>query len=218
MPVNDGLIAPYASSLSTTLTTPQTVQGPVSFASGIGNQSPANGYLGMSVPPETLSPTAVVLTTAYGYLTRVYVPVTGPCTYLDVIFTANGSPTNAIWGLYTGTGVNPVAYSAESHASITGNGLFSIPWVTPVTLTPGYYYVYQEYTATTPSMPGVTASATGSVGATILNPNCSLSATVPTLNTALLASGAPTAITGTTQLAWGTSWALATTKLWYGLR
>jgi hypothetical protein len=221
---NDGIIAASALSLNTQETTPQNVLGPVSFASvltasaGVSTQAPPTSYLGFSVPPEVNSPTAVVLTTAYGYLTRVYVPVTGVSTYLDVILTANGSPSNAIWGLYTGSGVNPVAYTAESHASITGNGLFSVPWVTTVTLTPGYYYVYQCYTATTPSMPGVTASSTGSVGATIMNPNCSLSATVPTLNAAVLTSGAPTTISGTTQLTWGTSWALSASKLWYGIR
>ena len=175
-------------------------------------------YLGWSIPPESLSATAVTLTTAYGYLTRVYVPVSGVTTYLDVILTAYGTPSNAIWGLYTGTGVNPVAYTAESHASVTGNGLTSIAWAAPAALTPGFYYVYQCYTATTPSMPGVTATVTGSAGATVLNPNCSLSATVPTLNSAVLTSGAPTTISGTTTLAWGTSWALARTKLWYGLR
>lgn len=218
MPQNDGLIAPYASSLSTTLTTPQTVAGLIVAQSGISTQAVAGGYLGQSIAPEILSPTAVVLTTAYGYLTRIYVPVSGTSTYLDVIFTAYGSPSNAIWGLYTATGVAPVAYTAESHASVTANGLTSIPWVTPVVLAPGFYYVYQEYTATTPSMPGVTATSTGSVGAAILNPNCSLSATVPTLNAAVLTSGAPTTISASTTLAWGTSWALSTTKLWYGIR
>jgi hypothetical protein len=218
MPQNDGLIAPYSRTIDALSSSPQTVAGLIVAQSGVSTQAPANGYLGMSVPPETLSPTAVVLTTAYGYLTRIYVPVSGLCTYLDVIFTAFGSPSNAIWGLYTGTGVAPVAYTAESHASVTANGLTSIPWVTPVNLTPGNYYVYQEYTATTPSMPGVTATATGSVGATVMNPNCSLSATVPTLNSAQLASGAPTTISGSTTLAWGTSWALASTKVWYGLR
>ena len=221
---NDGLIAPYSHVLDTTLTSAQSMAGPltvgglITASAGISTSAPASGYLGQSVTSEVLSSTAVVLTTAYGYLTRVYVPVSGTSTYLDVIFTAYGSPSNAIWGLYTGTGVNPVAYTAESHASITANGLTSIAWVTPVALTPGYYYVYQEYTATTPSMPGVTASATGSVGSTIMNPNCSLSATPPTLNAAVLTSGAPTTISGTTTLAWGTSWALSASKLWYGIR
>lgn len=215
---NDGIIAGYANTINTQSGANQTVAGLIVAQSGVSTQALATGYLGQSVSPEALSPTAVVLTTAYGYLTRVYVPVSGTSTYLDVIFTAYGSPTNAIWGLYTGTGVNPVAYTAESHASITANGLTSVPWVTPVALTPGWYYVYQEYTATTPSMPGVTASATGSVGAAIMNPNCSLSATVPTLNAAVLTSGAPTTISGTTTLAWGTSWALSASKLWYGLR
>jgi hypothetical protein len=219
MPENDGIIAPFATSLSTTVTTPQTVAGPVTFAAGISNQAVAGGYLGQSMAPEVLSPTAVALTSAYGYLTRVVVPVAGLSTYLDVIFTATGTPTNAIWGLYTGSGVDPVAYTAESHASITGAGLFSIPWVSTVELAPGTYYVYQEVTAgSAPSMPGVTATATGSVGATVLNPNCSLSATVPTLNAAQLASGAPTTIGASTTLAWGTSWALSASKLWYGIR
>lgn len=218
MPQNDGLIAPYSRTIDTLSTSPQTVAGLIVPQSGVSTQALPAGYLAMSVPSESLSATAVVLTTAYGYLTRLYVPVSGLATYLDVILTANGSPSNAIWGLYTGSGVNPVAYTAESSASITGNGLFSIPWVTPVNLTPGFYYVYQEYTATTPSMPGVTATATGSAGAAIMNPNCSLSATPPTLNSAVLTSGAPTTIGATTKLTWGTSWALATTKLWYGIR
>ncbi len=181
--------------------------------------TPAGGYLGQSVSQDALSPTAVVLTTAYGYLTRVMVPVGGPCTFLDVVLTSAGAVTNAIWGLFTGTGVAPLAWTAESHAAVTAAaGLYSIPWVTPVQLDPGTYYVYQEVTGTTPSMPGVTATATGSIGASILNPNRSLSATPPSLNTALLASGAPTTISGSTTLAWGTGWALAASKLWYGLR
>ena len=104
----------------------------------------------------------MVLTTAYGYLTRIYVPVAGTCTYLDTVFTTGNTVTNAIWGLYTGSGVNPVAYTAESHLVVTGTaGLYSIAWTTPVALTPGYYYVYQEVEGTTPSMPGVTATSTG---------------------------------------------------------
>ncbi len=197
---------------------PVTAAGLVTAQSGVSTQALYAGYLGQSLSSDVLSATAVVLTTAYGYLTKVFVPVSGLSTYLDVIFTAYGSPSGAIWGLYTGSGVNPVAYTAESHTSVTGNGLVSIPWVTPVNLTAGTYYVYQCYTATTPSMPGVTATATGSVGATVMNPNCSLSATPPTLNSAVLTSGAPTTISGTTQLTWGTAWALATTKLWYGIR
>lgn len=203
---------------------PATVNGVLTAASeivaqaGVSTQAVAGGYLGQSLPSDLLSATAVVLTTAYGFLTRVSVPVSGLTTYLDVIFTANGSPTGAIWGLYTGSGVNPVAWTAESHTSVTGNGLFSIPWTTPVQLAAGTYYVYQCYTATTPSFPGVTATATGSEGATVMNPNCSLSATVPTLNSAVLTSGAPTTIGSTTQLTWGTSWAFATTKIWYGIR
>jgi hypothetical protein len=202
-----------------TLSGPLTVAGLITAQSGVSTQALATGYLGQSVSPDVLSATAVVLTTAYGYLTRVYVPVSGVSTYLDVVFTTGNAVTNAIWGLYTGSGVNPVAYTAEAHATVTGTaGLYSIPWATPVNLTPGYYYVYQEVTGTTPSMPGVTATSTGSIGATILNPNCSLSATVPTLNAAQLTSGAPTTISGTTQLTWGTSWALAASKLWYGIR
>lgn len=201
-----------------TLNGPLTVAGLITAQSGISTQALAAGYLGQSLPSDLLSATAVVLTTAYGYLTRVSVPVSGVSTYLDVIFTAYGSPSGAIWGLYTGTGVNPVAWTAESHASVTANGLTSIPWTAPVQLTAGTYYVYQCYTGTTPSMPGVTATSTGSVGATVMNPNCSLSATVPTLNSAQLTSGAPTTIGSTTTLAWGTSWALAATKLWYGIR
>lgn len=215
---NNGILAVEGTANPVTFSAPFTAGGLVTAQAGVSTQAIPAGYLGQSVNPDALSATAVVLTTAYGYLTRVTVPVSGLSTYLDVIFTAYGSPSNAIWGLYTGTGVNPVAYTAESHSSVTANGLTSIPWVTPVNLTAGTYYVYQCYTATTPSMPGVTASSTGSVGATILNPNCSLSATVPTLNSAVLTSGAPTTISGTTQLTWGTSWALASTKVWYGLR
>jgi hypothetical protein len=215
---NDGVIAGYANTINSTSPSPQTVAGLIVAQSGISTQAVAGGYLGQSVTSDVLSATAVTLTTAYGYLTRVYVPVSGTSTYLDVIFTAYGSPSNAIWGLYTGSGVAPIAWTAESHASITGNGLTSIAWTTPVALTPGNYYVYQEYTATTPSMPGVTATSTGSVGATIMNPNQSLSATVPTLNSAVLTSGAPTTIGASTTLTWGTSWALASTKLWYGIR
>lgn len=201
-----------------TFSAPVTADGLITALAGVSTSAAPSGYLAQSVSSEVLSPTAVVLTTAYGVLTRVFVPVSGVSTYLDVIFTANGSPSNAVWALYTGTASNPVAYTAESHASITGNGLFSIPWATPVALASGYYYVYQEYTATTPSMPGVTATSTGSAGAAIMNPNCSLSATVPTLNSAQLASGAPTSVTGTTQLAWGTGWALNASKIWYGIR
>lgn len=222
---NDGVIAAYGNTINTQLTTNQTMSGPltvngvITAAGGVSTQAPASGYLGQSITSDLLSATAVSLTTAYGYLTRVFVPVGGLTTYLDVIFTTGNTVTNAIWGLYTGTGVDPVAYTAEAHTTVSGTaGLYSIPWATTVTLTPGYYYVYQEVTGTTPSMPGVTATSTGSIGATVLNPNCSLSATPPTLNAAQLASGAPTTISGTTTLAWGTSWTLATSKLWYGIR
>ena len=216
---NDGIIAGYANTLNTTSASPQTVAGLIVAQSGVSTQALPTGYLGWSIPPETLSATAVVLTTAYGYLTRVYVPVSGTSTYIDTEFTTANTVTNAVWALYTGSGVNPVAYTAEAHATVTGAaGLYSIPWTVPVVLTPGFYYVYQEVTGTTPSMPGVTATSTGSIGATVMNPNCSLSATVPTLNSAQLTSGAPTSITGTTTLTWGTSWTLAATKLWYGLR
>lgn len=192
---NDGLIMPYANS----------------------SQSLAAGYIGQSVAPEVLSSTAVTLTTAYGYLTRVRVPVLGVTSTLDVVFTSGNAVTNAVWALYAGTGVNPLAYTAESHATVTGAaGLYSLQWNTAVTLAPGDYYVYQEVTGTTPSMPGVTATATGSIGASIMNPNCSLAG--GTLNSAVLTSGAPTAVTGTTTLAFGTSWAFSASKLWYGLR
>jgi hypothetical protein len=195
MPPNDGVIMPYANL----------------------NQSLAAGYLGQSVAPETLSATAVVLTTAYGYLTRIHVPVPGTTSILDVILTTGNAVTNAVWALYAGTGQNPLAYTAESHATVTGTaGLYSIPWNTAVQLAAGDYYIYQEVTGTTPSMPGVTATSTGSVGSTVMNPNCSLGN--GTLNSALLASGAPTTVSGTTQLAFGTSWALSASKLWYGLR
>jgi hypothetical protein len=216
---NDGIIAGYANTINSTSTANQTVAGLIVAQSGVSTQALPNTYLGQSVPPEALSATAVTLTTAYGYLTRVYVPVSGTSTYLDVVFTTGNTVTNAIWGLYTGTGVAPVAYTAEAHTTVSGTAnLYSIPWVTPVALTPGFYYVYQCVTGTTPSMPGVTSTSTGSIGATIMNPNCSLSATVPTLNSADLSSGAPTTISGTTTLAWGTSWALFTSKLWYGIR
>lgn len=215
---NNGPLAVESATNPETINGPLTVGGVITAQSGVSTSALPAGYLGQSMSPDVLSATAVVLTTAYGYLTRVTVPVSGLSTYLDVIFTAYGSPSNAIWGLYTGTGVNPVAYTAESHSSVTANGLTSVPWVTPVNLTAGTYYVYQCYTATTPSMPGVTASSTGSVGSAILNPNCSLSAAPATLNSAVLTSGAPTTISGTTQLTWGTSWALASTKVWYGLR
>jgi hypothetical protein len=195
MPVNDGLIMPYPNL----------------------NASLSAGYLGQSVAPEALSPTAVVLTTAYGYLTRIHVPVAGTTSILDVIFTTGNAVTNAVWALYSGTGSNPLAYTAESHATVSGTaGLYSIAWNTRVNLTPGDYYIYQEVTGTTPSMPGVTATSTGSVGSTVMNPNCSLGS--GTLNSASLSSGAPTSVNGTTQLAFGTSWALSASKLWYGLR
>lgn len=223
---NDGVIAPFSDVLS--LDQGGTVAGPATFSQvitakgGISTQAVApgaGGYLGWSLDPDTLSATAVVLTTAYGYLTKVKVPISGLCTYLDVIFTTGNTVTNAIWGLYTGTGVNPVAYTAEAHTTVSGTaGLYSIPWVTPVTLAAGTYFVYQEVTGTTPSMPGVTATSTGTIGSTVLNPNCSLSATPPTLNSAQLASGAPTTIGASTTLAWGTSWALSASKLWCGLR
>ena len=193
-----------------------TAQSEIIAQAGVSTNALAAGYLGQSVSSDLLSPTAVVLTTAYGYLTRVTVPVSGLTTYLDVIFTAYGSPSGAIWGLYTGSGVNPVAWTAESHTSVTGNGLTSIPWVTPVNLAAGTYYVYQCYTATTPSVPAVTATATGSAGTTIMNPNCALAS--GTLNSAVLSSGAPTTIGSTTQLTWGTSWAFFASKIWYGIR
>ena len=218
---NDGVIAAYANTLPNagpaTFSGPLTVSGLITAQAGVSTQAVAGGYLGQSVSPDVLSATAVTLTTAYGYLTRVVVPVSGTSTYLDVAFTSAGAVTNAIWGLYTGTGVNPIAWSSESHLTVTGAaGLYSIPWVTPVALTAGTYYVFQEVTGTTPSMPGVTATVTGSIGATILNPNCVLAN--GTLNTALLASGAVTTIGATTTLAFGTSWAFAASKLWYGLR
>jgi len=215
---SNGPLAAESAANPATFNAPLTANGLITDVAGVSTQALAAGYLGQSLPSDLLSATAVVLTTAYGYLTRVNVPVSGLTTYLDVILTAYGSPSGAIWGLYTGSGVNPVAWTAESHTSVTGNGLTSIPWVTPVQLAAGTYYVYQCYTGTTPSMPGVTATSTGSVGATVMNPNCSLSATVPTLNSASLSSGAPTTIGASTQLTWGTSWALAATKLWYGIR
>jgi hypothetical protein len=214
--VTGGINGPLATE---NISTPATFNAEITALGGINTQALAAGYLGQSLPSDLLSATAVVLTTAYGYLTRVYIPVSGVSTYLDTVLTTGNTVTNAIWGLYTGTGVNPVAWTAESHATVSGTAnLYSIPWVTPVTLASGYYYVYQEVTGTTPSMAGVTATSTGSIGATIMNPNNSLSATVPTLNSAQLASGAPTTIGSTTTLAWGTSWALAATKLWYGIR
>ena len=213
---NDGVIAAYPNTLPSTgpatFTGPLTVTGLVTASAGVSTQAVAGGYLGQSVSPDTLSSSAVVLTTAYGYLTRVTVPVSGLATYLDVILTTGNTVTNAIWGLYTGTGVNPIAWTAQSSATVTGAaGLYSIPWTAPVALAAGTYYVFQELTGTTPAMPGVTG-----VSATALNPNCSLAA--GTLNSALLATGAVTTIGATTTLAFGTSWALAATKLWYGIR
>jgi stage V sporulation protein SpoVS len=216
---NNGPLAVESVTNPESISGPLTVAGLITAQSGVSTQAIPAGYLGRSIDPDALSATAVVLTTAYGYLTRVTVPVSGVSTYLDVVLTTGNTVTGAVWALYTGTGVNPVAYTAESHTTVSGTAnLYSIPWATPVNLAAGTYYVYQCVTGTTPSMPGVTATSTGSIGATVLNPNCSLSATVPTLNSAVLTSGAPTSVTGTTQLAWGTSWALAATKLWYGIR
>ncbi len=216
---NNGPLATENIANPATFTAPVTANAEITALGGVSTQALAAGYLGQSVSSDVLSATAVVLTTAYGYLTRVFVPVSGVSTYLDVIFTTGNAVTNAIWGLYTGTGVNPVAYTAEAHTTVTGAaGLYSIPWATPANLSAGFYYVYQEVTGTTPSMPGVTATSTGSIGATVMNPNNSLSATVPTLNSAQLASGAPTTIGATTTLAWGTSWALSASKVWYGIR
>lgn len=215
MTVNDGIIAAYAKTINSTSPLPQTVAGLIVAQSGVSTQAVAGGYLGQSMAPEVLSPTALTLVTAYGYLTRVVVPVSGTTTYLDVVVTS-ATFTNAIWGLYTGTGTNPVAYTAESHGTLSAAGLYSIPWVTPAALAPGTYYVYQEVTGTSPTMPGVIATATGSVGATIMNPNVALAS--GTLNSALLASGAPTTISGTTQLTFGTGWALNPQKIWYGIR
>jgi hypothetical protein len=215
----NGPLAVESATSPATFNAPFTADGLITALGGVSTQSLAAGYLGQSVNPDALSATAVVLTTAYGYLTRVSVPVSGLSSYLDVVLTTGNTVTNAVWALYTGSGVNPVAYTAESHATVSGTAnLYSIPWATPVNLAAGTYYVYQELTGTTPSMPGVTATSTGSIGATVLNPNCSLSATVPSLNSAVLTSGAPTSVTGTTQLTWGTSWALTTSKLWYGIR
>jgi hypothetical protein len=214
---NDGLIAAYANTLNKTNPAGDTMAGLLVAQSGVSTQALPAGYLGQSVSPDVLSPTAVTLTTAYGVLTRVVVPVAGTSTYLDTVFTSAGTVTGAIWGLYTGTAAAPVAWTAESHTVVTGAaGLFSIPWVTPVALMPGTYYVYQCVTGTTPSMPGVTATSTGSIGATVMNPNCSLAS--GTLNSAQLASAAPTTISGTTQLTFGTGWALNASKLWYGVR
>src|SRR5271170_5331136 len=135
---SDGIVAAFADTLPNTgpatFTGALTVTGLITAQGGVSTQAVAGGYLGQSVSSDLLSPTAVVLTSAYGYLTRVTVPVGGVSTYLDVMFTAYGSPSNAIWGLFTGTGVAPVAWTAESHASITANGLTSIPWVSTVTL------------------------------------------------------------------------------------
>src|ERR1039457_6486610 len=100
---NDGIIA---SSQGGTISGPMTVTGLITAQGGVSTQAVAGGYLGQSVSPDVLSATAVVLTTAYGYLTRVVVPVSGTSTNLDVVFTSGGTVTNAIWGLYTGTGVN----------------------------------------------------------------------------------------------------------------
>jgi hypothetical protein len=216
---NDGLIAAYADTLPNTgpatFTGALTVTGLITASGGISTQAVSGGYLGQSFAPEVNSATAVALTTAYGYLTRVVVPIGGLSTYLDVIVTS-ATFTNAIWGLYTGTGTNPIAYTAESHTTLSAAGLYSIPWVSTVTLTPGTYYVYQELTGTSPTMPGVTATSTGSIGATIMNPNCALAS--GTLNSALLASGAPSTIGASTSLTFGTGWALASTKVWYGIR
>jgi len=216
---NNGPLAVESVTSPAVFTAPVTANAEITALGGVSTQALAAGYLGQSVSPDLLSATAVVLTTAYGVLTRISVPVSGLSTYLDVVFTSAGTVTNAVWALYTGTAANPVAYTAEAHTTVTGAaGLYSIPWAAPVVLAAGTYYVYQEVTGTTPSMPGVTATSTGSIAATIMNPNCSLSATVPTLNAAQLASGAPTSVTGTTQLTFGTGWALNANKLWYGIR
>jgi hypothetical protein len=216
---NNGPLSVESAANPESLNGPLTVAGLITAQAGVSTQALPAGYLGQSVTSDLLSPTAVVLTTAYGVLTRIFIPVSGTSTYLDTVFTTGNAVTNAVWALYTGTAANPVAYTAESHATVTGAaGLYSIPWSTPVVLPAGFYYVYQEVTGTTPSMPGVTATSTGSIGATVMNPNCSLSAAVPTLNSAQLASGAPTSITGTTQLTFGTGWALNASKLWYGIR
>lgn len=198
-----------------TLSSSLSVAGLITASQGVSSTALPNTYLGQSVPPEALSATTLTLVTAYGYLTRVYVPVAGTTTYLDVVVTS-ATFTNAIWGLYTGTGTNPIAYTAESHLTLSAAGLYSIPWVATAALTPGYYYVYQEVTGTSPTMPGVIATSTGGVGAAIMNPNCALAS--GTLNSALLASGAPTTISGTTQLTFGTGWALNPQKIWYGIR
>jgi hypothetical protein len=213
----NGPLAVESATSPAVFTAPFTANGEITALGGVSTSAVPAGYLGQSVNPDALSATAVVLTTAYGYLTRVSVPVSGLSTYLDVVLTTGNTVTGAVWALYTGTASNPVAYTAESHTAVSGTAnLYSVPWATPVNLAAGTYYVYQCVTGTTPSMPGVTATSTGSIGATVLNPNCSLSG--GTLNSALLASGAPTSVTGTTQLTFGTGWALAASKLWYGIR
>ena len=188
MPNNDGIIAAYGNTLSKS-SAGDTMAGPLTCSSTLavagastltGNvavggsltvtgaitgpgttpiQGLSAGYLAQSIPPEVLSPTAIVLTTAYGYLTRVNVQAAGSTSFLDVVFTSAGPVTNAVWALYSATATNPLAYTAEAHATVTdAAGLYSIPWNAPVALLPGVYYIFQEVTGTTPSMPGVTAT------------------------------------------------------------
>lgn len=241
MPNNDGVIAAYGNTLSKstagdTMAGPLTcsstlavagastlagnvavggnlaVTGAITYPGSIPVQSLSAGYAGQSLPPEVLPSAALTLTTAYGYLTRVNVTAAATTSYLDVVFTSTGAVTNAVWALYSATAANPLAYTAEAHLTVTGAaGLYSIPWTAPVALMPGLYYIFQEVTGTAPAMPAVTAPA-----AAVMNAGTALAS--GTLNSALLATGAPTAVTGSTQLAFGTSWAQSASKIWYGLR
>ena len=203
-------------------TTPYTVAVESSGGGTLGlAETPAgNGYLGWSLIPEDAISNAFSPTTTDGYLTRIVASTGGPCGHLDFVLHTVGTNTNVVFGLYSGASfaTGPLAYTADVHASLA-TGLNSIPWGTPSTvqLQAGQtYWIYMEITTSAAgTFAGSTAS--GAFAATIMNVNLTASASYAD-NSMVLATSAPSTLTGSTVLTPQTNWATQGSKIWFGLK
>jgi len=133
-----------------------TEQGSGAAFLGIG-QPASQGYLAWSVEPQDATTVVANPTSTGNNLIKVYFPVGGFASKVDVNITTVGTQTHTYFGLYTLAGVQ-IAVTADLTASWTGTGKFTATFASPALVSPGFYYVLWNQTFSV--APQVTSGAT----------------------------------------------------------
>jgi len=176
-----------------------TEQGAGAAFLGVG-QPASQGYLAWSVEPQDVTATATNGTSQQNNLIKVYFPVGGFASKVDVNITTVGTQTHTYFGLYTLAGVQ-IAVTADLTASWTGTGKFTGTFASPALVSPGFYYVLWNQTFSV--APQISAGAVSAVQ----NFNT-------TAATAFFSNAAGTSATPPATITMGTNTALATAIPW----